>query len=203
MLVYLVKAHRGSIYSPKGQRSRCSFIWKALVAFCPWVHRTVRCTPDIQQCAISFLKRPSRPLAIPPRLAHRTVRCTPDSPVHTGHVRCGPPTVGAGDMPATWPPSIAPDRWAQARAVGWLAHRTVRCTPDSPVNYSHVAWLFSRERPVRPLSRPAMLTVYWAGHRTVRCTPDSPVLPRLDQVWPNFAKLVFFNSSRLVELPST
>jgi hypothetical protein len=182
MLVYLVKAHRGSIYSPKGQRSRCSFIWKALVAFCPWVHRTVRCTPDIQQCAISFLKRPSRPLAIPPRLAHRTVRCTPDM---SGAVRR--PLARATCLPRgrrRLRPTVGRRREPLA---GWLtgqsgAHRTVRCTPDSPMNYSHVAWLFSRERPVRPLSQPAELTVDWAGHRTVRCYPD---LTKFGQTLPN------------------
>jgi hypothetical protein len=38
---------------------------------------------------------------------------------------------------------------------------------------------------------------------TVQCTPDSPVLPRLVQVWPNLAKLLHFNLSRLGEFPST
>jgi hypothetical protein len=41
---------RGPFYSPKGPRSRWSSIWKALVAYCLWVHRTVRCTPDSEQC---------------------------------------------------------------------------------------------------------------------------------------------------------
>jgi hypothetical protein len=39
-------ASRGSFYSPKGPRSSWSSIWKALVAFCLQVHRTVRCTTD-------------------------------------------------------------------------------------------------------------------------------------------------------------
>jgi hypothetical protein len=51
-----------SFYSPKGPRSRLIFIWKALVAFCPWVHRTVQCTPNTEQLMISFLPCRSRPL---------------------------------------------------------------------------------------------------------------------------------------------
>jgi hypothetical protein len=40
---------RGSFYSPKGPRSRWSSIWSDLVAFYPWVHRTIRCTPYTAQ----------------------------------------------------------------------------------------------------------------------------------------------------------
>jgi hypothetical protein len=38
----------GSFYSPKGQKSRFFFVWKALVAFCPWVHQIVNsvCFPS-------------------------------------------------------------------------------------------------------------------------------------------------------------
>jgi hypothetical protein len=50
MLGYLLHIPRGSFYSPKGPNSCWSSIWKALVAFCPWVHRTIRCTPDTAQC---------------------------------------------------------------------------------------------------------------------------------------------------------
>jgi hypothetical protein len=46
MLGVLVETHRGLFYSPKGPRSRCSFLWKLQIAFCPKVHLTVRCTPD-------------------------------------------------------------------------------------------------------------------------------------------------------------
>jgi hypothetical protein len=44
-----------SFYSPKGQMSRLIFIWKALVAFCPWVHWSIRCTSGSEQYTISFL----------------------------------------------------------------------------------------------------------------------------------------------------
>jgi hypothetical protein len=66
----------------------------------------------------------------------------------TGHVRCTP------DRPV--PPS---SRWlghvsrADRAADRWpcrpLAHRTVWCTPDSPVNYSRTSTMNSRERRVR------------------------------------------------------
>jgi hypothetical protein len=47
-------------------------------------------------------------------------------------------------------------------------HRTVQCTPDSPVNYSEAAKLNSRGWRVPEAALP------WStGH--VRCTPDSPV----------------------------
>jgi hypothetical protein len=39
MLGVVLHAPRGPFYSPKGPKSRWSSIWKALVAFCPWVHR--------------------------------------------------------------------------------------------------------------------------------------------------------------------
>jgi hypothetical protein len=64
-----------------------------------------------------------------------TVQCTTDSPVlpsdrwlyHASHA------------------NYAADRWPDRL----LAHRTVRCTPDSPVNFSRTPPTKSRERPVR------------------------------------------------------
>jgi hypothetical protein len=58
----------------------------------------------------------------------------------------------------------AGDRWREV-VVAPLAHRTVRCTPDSPVNYSGAnsrGW-----RVPEPL--------FLGAPDTVRCTPDSPV----------------------------
>jgi hypothetical protein len=53
-------------------------------------------------------------------------------------------------------------------AVAPLLHRTVRCTPDSPVNYSEAVEMNSRGLRVPEAALP------WStGH--VRCTPDSPV----------------------------
>jgi hypothetical protein len=52
--------------------------------------------------------------------------------------------------------------------VAPLLHRTVWCTPDSPVNYSGVAEVNSRGWRV-----PEAAVSWSTGH--VRCTPDSPV----------------------------
>ena len=106
-----------------------------------------------------------------------TVRCTPDSPVppsdrwlgHTSRVDC------------------AADRWLCRP----LAQRTVRCTtgqsgapPDSPVIYSHVAFLFSRECPVD--AEPAWGTGHYPVlHRTVRCARPELVLAELCQLYSN------------------
>jgi hypothetical protein len=75
--------------------------------------------------------------------------------------------VGAPD--SLVPPS---DRWlghvsrADRAADRWpdrpLAHRTVRCTPDSPVNFSRTPLITSREQQVR-LSLPG-------APDTIRCT---------------------------------
>jgi hypothetical protein len=88
--------------------------------------------------------------------AHRTVRCPP-SDRWLGHVSRA---------------DHAADRWLGRP----LAHRKVRCTPDSPMNYSRTPLITSREQQVR-LSQPG-------APDTVRCTtgqsgapPDSPVHP--------------------------
>jgi hypothetical protein len=56
-----------------------------------------------------------------------------------------------------------------------LAHRTVRCTPDSPVNYSRTSPMNSQERPVRS-SQPG-------APDTVRCTTGQSGAPRLRWLW--------------------
>jgi hypothetical protein len=55
-------------------------------------------------------------------------------------------------------------RWREV-VVALLAHRTVRCTPDSPVNYSGAN---SRSWRVPE-------ALFLGAPDTVRCTPDSPV----------------------------
>src|SRR5688500_5178357 len=82
--------------------------------------------------------------------------------------------VGAPDSPV--PPS---DRWlghvsrAESAADRWpgrpLAHRTVRCTPDSPVNFSRTPSANSRERPLRSRQPGAP--------DTVRCTTGQSGAP--------------------------
>jgi hypothetical protein len=63
---------------PKGPRSRWSSIWQALVAFCPRVHQTIRCTPNSEQ------RNAENPMiATFCFWGYRTVRrVAPDRPVH-------------------------------------------------------------------------------------------------------------------------
>jgi hypothetical protein len=90
------------------------------------------------------------------------VRCTPDSPVPPSSRWLG--HVSRADRAA--------DRWPGRP----LAHRTVPCTPDSPVNYSRTSPVNSREWPVRSSQPGAPDTVRCTtghcpvSHRTVRCT---------------------------------
>jgi hypothetical protein len=60
--------------------------------------------------------------------------------------------------------AAAGDRWREL-VVALLVHRTVWCTPDSPVNYS--------EANSRGWRVPEAL--FLGAPDTVRCTPDSPV----------------------------
>jgi hypothetical protein len=112
-------------------------------------------------------------------------------------VRCGFPSLfGEADRWQPWsrwctPDSTVPppDRWlghvsrADRAADRWpgrpLAHRTVRCTPDSPVNYSRTPLIYSRERQVR-LSQPGTPD-------TVRCTTGQSGAPRQSWLWLNKA----------------
>jgi hypothetical protein len=81
----------------------------------------------------------------------------PDSPVHTGQS-------GAPSRP------LARPRVSRGSRGRPLAHRTVRCTPDSPVNFSRTPLIHSRERQVR-LSPPGTPD-------TVRCTTGPSGAPR-------------------------
>jgi hypothetical protein len=99
--------------------------------------------------------------------------------------------VGAPDIVRCTPDSLVPppDRWlghvsrADRAADRWpgrpLAHRTVWCTPDSPVNYSCTPLIYSRERQVR-LSQPGTPD-------TVRCTTGQSGAPRQSWLWLNKA----------------
>jgi hypothetical protein len=113
-------------------------------------HRTV---PVAVWCAIAFQIRRIRPLQL--RARWRTGHC----PVHTRQsgahqtVRCPPPTIGAATRRAkiARPTVGAGDRWLTGQSSA---------PPDSPLNYSHVAFLLFP----RATSSPQMT------HRTVRCT---------------------------------
>ena len=77
------------------------------------------------------------------------------------------PTVALATCRAQNPrPTVGPSRP--------LAHRTVRCTPDSPVNFSRTPSANSRERPLRS-SQPG-------APDTVRCTTGQSGDPRLSRV---------------------
>ena len=88
-------------------------------------------------------------------------------------VRCPLLAVGSATCPAQIArPTVGPaDRWLTGQSS---AHRTVRCTPDSPVNYSRTSPKNSRERPV-PSSQPG-------APDTVRCTTGQSGAPRLSIV---------------------
>jgi hypothetical protein len=134
MLGVLLHAPRGPFYSPKAARSRWRLTWKANLAFCRVVHRTVRCTtgqsllqsgvwsPSISGASNRW---PSRSVG-----ASDTVRCTPDSPV------C--PT----------------DRWHGPRVARWSCGRSLVAgavgSPDSPVRHRTVRWIIATS----PLSFP-------------------------------------------------
>jgi hypothetical protein len=66
---------RGPFYSPKAARSRWRLVWKAFLAFCRVVHRTVTVAV---RCAIYFHIWRIRSLVL--RIGWRTGHC----PVHTG-----------------------------------------------------------------------------------------------------------------------
>jgi hypothetical protein len=109
----------GVLLYPKGQESCLFFIWKALVAFCPWAHRTIQWTPDNE--SVWF-----------PSLFGEADRC---QPLVLGHTRqfdgaldnpVRPGTVGSVHMAAV---DCAP-------TIGTSESRWPPSAPDSPVNFS-------------------------------------------------------------------
>jgi hypothetical protein len=86
------------------------------------------------------------------------------------------PTVAALEPLAHWTLSGAPFRPLARPHVSRgsrgrpLAHRTVRCTPDSPVNYSRMPLITSREQQVH-LSQPGAPDTVW-------CTTGQSSAPR-------------------------
>jgi hypothetical protein len=120
---------------------------------------------------ISFLIWRSRPLA-------------PGSRWRTGHCPVPPPDRWLGHVSRA---DRAADRWPGRP----LAHRTVRCTPDSPVNYSRTSLIPSRERQVR-LSQPGTPDTVrcttghcLVHHRTVRCTQTALILAEFSHLFSN------------------
>jgi hypothetical protein len=121
---------------------------------------TVRCTTGHCPVRISFLFWRIRPLKVWShwRIGH--------SPVHTG--QSGAPFR-----------LLARPRVTRGLRGRPLAHRTVRCTPDSPVNFSRTPPTNSRERSFHQ-SQPS-------APDTVRCTTRQSGAPRLNYLWLNKA----------------
>jgi hypothetical protein len=129
---------------------------KAILAFCRLAHRTVRCTTRHCPVRISFLVWRSRPLAALEPLAHRTLSGAHRT-LSGAHrtVRCPLLAVGSATCRARIKrPTVG------SATVG--SPDTVRCIPDSPVNYSRTPLISSREQQVR-LSQSG-------APDTVRCT---------------------------------
>jgi hypothetical protein len=142
----------GGIYSPNHQTSRL------VKADCRMVHRTVRCTPDMSDAPATSPGRWDLTVGASDFWARLAVRCTPDMFCRLS----GAPSPACLTSARFWRALNAPagDRWREV-AVAPLAHRTcpvnysgansrswrvpeplfpeapdtVRCTPDSPVNY--------------------------------------------------------------------
>jgi hypothetical protein len=119
-------------------------------------------------------------------------RCRPLQIWRTGQsgayrtVRCLLPTVGQTTCHAQNPwPTVGPGRP--------LAHRTVRCTPDSPVNYSRTPSANSRERLLR-LRQPG-------APDTVRCTTGHCPVPQTEPpCWLYTANILLFFFSLFLTL---
>jgi hypothetical protein len=136
------------------------------LAFCRLAHRTVRCTTGHCPVRISFLIWRSRPLAALEPLAHRTL-----SGAHRT-VRCPLLAVGSATRRARIKRStVGP------ATVG--SPDTVRCTPDSPVNYSRTPLISSREQQVL-LSQPGAPDTVWY-------TTGQSGAPRQNWLWLNKA----------------
>jgi hypothetical protein len=120
-------------YNPKAARSRWRPTWKPKLAFCGWCTGQSGAPPD-SHCScpmcdlLPFLAHPT----VGPRgqLAHRTL-----SSAHRT-VQCAQPTVGATTCRAkiARPTVGTGDRWFTGQSGA---------PPDSPVNYSHVAFSVS------------------------------------------------------------
>jgi hypothetical protein len=148
MLGYVLHAPRGPFYSPKAARIVESNQGRQFLPSVAWRTGQSGAPPDTVRCgSLSLFGEADRwrtwsRWRTGQSGAHRTVRC-PLLAVGsaTRRARIKRPTVG----PAT---VGSPD--------------TVRCTPDSPVNYSRTSFISSREQQVR-LSQPGTPD-------TVRCT---------------------------------
>jgi hypothetical protein len=109
---------------------------RLLGALCSMVHRTVRCTPDSPvPPATSTLPLDSDRWSSD-LWTRLDVRCTPDMNCSLS----GAPEWARLTTARDWRALNAPagSRWRGSSRCS-VVHRTVRCTPDSPVNYSGAA----------------------------------------------------------------
>jgi hypothetical protein len=153
MLGVLLHVPRGPFYSPKAARSRWIPTWKANLAFCRVVHRTVRCTTGhlmFMSGAWFLSTRRAADRWSPGSVgASDTVRCTPDSLVcptdhwcdHVSREDCAADRWLTGQSGA---PSDSPVNFSCTSLIlfpramssrGWLTGQS-GAPPDSPVNYS-------------------------------------------------------------------
>jgi hypothetical protein len=125
---------------------------KAILDFYRVVHRTIRCTTE-QSLFMSGARSPSIS-----GVAHRC--SSGPNGVSSAHriVRCTQPTIGAGHVSRV---DRANDRCCWRHCLTGQSG----APPDSPVNYSHVSFFFSREWRVRR---------WWLTGQS-GAPPDSPV----------------------------
>jgi hypothetical protein len=141
MLGLLLHAPRGPFYSPKAARAVESIPGRQFLPSVAWRTGQSGAPPDTVRCGfLSFFGEADR--------WRFGAVGAPDSPV--------PPSSRWLDHASHT--DYASDRWPGRP----LAHWTVLCTPDSPVNYSRTPLIASREQQVR-LS-------HHGAPDTVRCT---------------------------------
>jgi hypothetical protein len=149
----------GPFYSPKAARSHWRQSWKANLAFCRVVHRTVQCTTGqllfMSGARFFSIWRTADHWSSGSVGAPGTVRCTPNSPM------C--PT-------DRWRDHVSREDYAADRCAGdrWLTGQS-GAPPDSPM-------IFSRTPPSKPES--SKFTGDQPGAPdTVRCPSGQSSLP--------------------------
>jgi hypothetical protein len=155
-LIFLLHAPRGPFYSPRQLGAVESILGRQFLPSVAWRAGQSGAPPDTVRCGFLSCFGAADRWRFGAVGAPDTVRLSPDSSVppsdrwlgHASRADC------------------AADRW-RARP---LAHRTVRCTPDSPVNLSRTPPTISRERPFHQ-SQPG-------ASDTVRCTTGQSGAPR-------------------------
>jgi hypothetical protein len=158
---FIAPRQLGAIGSPFGRQFLPSVGWRTRQSGAP---------PDMYSARFISISGKADRWAFSPLGTPDAVQCTSDSPVRS----C--------------------DRWLWPRVARWsrcwslartlLAYRTVRCTPDSPMNFSRSA--------LGDFPRAASLLLDQPVHR-----PDSPVRCRLV---PNFSSPISLDLTRFLAL---